>query len=153
MKHKYSKELVEKYVLECTSIRQVCLKLGISGQGGNFRVIKKFLKDNEIDISHFSGRGWLKGRTHSHNKIPLEDILKENSNYQSYKLKNRLLQEGIKDHRCECCSLEKWNNKPIPIELDHINGINTDNRLENLRILCPNCHAQTDTYRGKNIKN
>jgi 5-methylcytosine-specific restriction endonuclease McrA len=66
-------------------------------------------------------------------------------------LKARLIREGLKEHRCELCLREAWNGRPIPLELDHINGKRTDNRLANLRILCPNCHAQTDTYRGKNI--
>ena len=71
---------------------------------------------------------------------------------QSHKLKQKLIEEGIKEHCCEICKLTEWNGQPIPIELDHINGVNSDNRLENLRILCPNCHAQTPTHAGKNIK-
>jgi heterodisulfide reductase subunit B len=60
--------------------------------------------------------------------------------------------EGLKEHKCECCGIIEWNGKPAPIELDHINGNRRDNSLDNLRVLCPNCHAQTDTYRGKNKK-
>ena len=80
------------------------------------------------------------------------EYLVENSVVQSFKLKGRLIAEGLKEHKCECCGITEWNGKPAPIELDHINGNHHDNRLENLRILCPNCHAQTDTYRGKNKK-
>jgi 5-methylcytosine-specific restriction endonuclease McrA len=58
-----------------------------------------------------------------------------------------LINEGIKEHKCELCGITEWNGKPAPIELDHINGKHTDNRIENLRILCPNCHAQTPTWR------
>ena len=82
----------------------------------------------------------------------MKEILKEDSIYQSYKLAKRLIKEGIKEYKCECCNLSKWQNKPIPLELHHINGIHSDNRLENLQLLCPNCHALTDSYRGKNIK-
>ncbi len=64
----------------------------------------------------------------------------------------RLFKEGIKKEQCENCNNTHWLNKKIPLELDHINGNNTDNRIENLRILCPNCHALTLTYRGKNKK-
>jgi 5-methylcytosine-specific restriction endonuclease McrA len=67
------------------------------------------------------------------------------------KLKMRLFAAGLKAKKCEVCNREKWNGGPIPLELDHINGRREDNRLENLRIVCPNCHAQTDTYRGRNI--
>lgn len=81
---------------------------------------------------------------------PLNKILVANSTYQTDKLRKRLLKEGIKKHVCEVCSRTKWMNKPIPLELDHLNGINTDHRLKNLRLICPNCHAQTDNYRGKN---
>jgi 5-methylcytosine-specific restriction endonuclease McrA len=83
-------------------------------------------------------------------KRPLKSYLVENSPYQSNKLRIRLLVEGIKPHQCEVCGNSTWNNKLIPLELDHINGVNNDNRLENLRIICPNCHAQTEHYRGNN---
>lgn len=82
---------------------------------------------------------------------PLSKILVENSNYQSYKLGKRLLREKLKEYKCELCGNIEWLGKPIPLELHHINGINTDNRLENLQLLCPNCHALTDNYRGKNV--
>lgn len=87
------------------------------------------------------------------NGFDLHDILNgEHPQYQTFKLKRRLLTEGIKDNRCEICGISEWNNKPINCELDHINGDRTDHRLTNLRILCPNCHSQTDTFRAKNIK-
>ena len=81
---------------------------------------------------------------------PLHLILVEHSNYQSNKLRKRLLNEGYKEPICESCFNEYWLGNPIPLELDHINGDNSDNRLENLALLCPNCHALTPTYRGKN---
>lgn len=72
--------------------------------------------------------------------------------YQTHKLKKRLLREGYKKHVCESCGLSEWMSDPIPLELHHRNGIKTDNSLENLELLCPNCHALTDNYRAKNIK-
>ena len=84
-------------------------------------------------------------------KFTLEQILVNPSNYQSNKLRKQLLKHDVKQHQCEVCGLIEWMDKPIPLEVNHINGNKHDNRLENLEIICPNCHAQTDTYRGKNI--
>jgi hypothetical protein len=80
----------------------------------------------------------------------LEEILIKGSNYQSNKLRKRLLRDGIFVPVCNRCDLLEWNSKPIPLELNHKNGDNSDHRIENLELLCPNCHAQTDNYRGKN---
>jgi Zn finger protein HypA/HybF involved in hydrogenase expression len=150
MKRKYTDEQFIEAVKSSFSYRQVLSKLGLKEAGGNYSILKKRIHDMELNISHMTGQGHLKNKTHSYTKKPIEYYLTKNSRHQSYKLKNRLLQENLKQHKCEHCGITEWCNKPAPIELDHINGDNTDNRLENLRILCPNCHAQTDTYRGKN---
>jgi hypothetical protein len=83
---------------------------------------------------------------------PMSEILVKDSTYQSFKLKRRLLKEGLKQHICEYCRLSEWQDIPIPLELHHLNGDNRDNRLENLQLLCPNCHALTESYRGRNKK-
>jgi 5-methylcytosine-specific restriction endonuclease McrA len=72
--------------------------------------------------------------------------------FQTFKLKNRLLKNKIVENKCSICDIEEWNDKKINMELDHIDGNRTNHKLENLRMLCPNCHSQTDTYRAKNIK-
>ena len=142
---------MRKAVKTSTSIRQVLEKLDIVPAGGNYQTTNRRIQKLNIDTSHFTGQAWNRGKIIGP-KRPIEEYLKENSVVQSFRLKNRLLLEGLKEHKCECCGITEWNGKPAPLELDHINGNHHDNRLENLRILCPNCHAQTDTYRGKNKK-
>jgi hypothetical protein len=94
-----------------------------------------------------------KGMTKKNNKgIPLLDILEGNhKQYQTYKLKNKLIKENIKENKCENCGIFEWNKLPINCELDHIDGDSRNHKLDNLRILCPNCHSQTDTFRARNI--
>ena len=153
-KPKYSDEQFIEAVKTSNSIRQVLFKLGLKEAGGNYSIAKNRIKNLGLDISHFGGgQSWSKGKKLGPRKSITELLVSDRKHsYQSFKLKNRLLEEGIKLHKCECCGITEWMGKPTPLELDHINGTNTDNRLENLRLLCPNCHAQTDTYRGKNKK-
>lgn len=152
MKHSYTIEEFKNAVQGSYSIAQALTKLGVSPRGGNYRVFKKFEKLYEVDTSHFTGQGHLRGKTHNFNTIPLDEILVKDYEYSSNKLRKRLISEGIKEHKCECCGLNEWLDEPIPLELDHIDGDHYNNMLENLKILCPNCHAKTPTYRGKNKK-
>lgn len=100
-----------------------------------------------------SGKGLNKTKMEGNGKIPLDEILEgKHPQYQTFKLKQRLLNVGLKSNQCEDCGITEWNSKPIAIELDHINGNSKDHRMENLRMLCPNCHSQTETFRAKNIK-
>ncbi len=97
------------------------------------------------------GRG-MKGETPP-NCINLNDILSgKHPQYGSSKLRKRLIKEGIKEEECEICKIKIWMGKPVPLELDHIDGNNSNHKLENLRIICPNCHAQTSTHSCKKIK-
>ena len=84
-------------------------------------------------------------------KIPLDEILDgKHGYYPTLKLKKRLIKDGILEYKCDECGLDSWNNKNIVLQLDHINGISNDHRLNNLRLMCPNCHSQTETYCGRN---
>lgn len=152
MKYVITKEILEEIVKTSLSIAEVCRKLNIRPAGGNYRTVKFKIQKYSIDISHFTGQGWNTGLKFIPKKAqPLEEILVENSSFLSiYKLKYRLIKEGFKQEICEVCNLKEWLNKPIPLELHHINGNNLDHRLINLQILCANCHAQTDTHKGKN---
>jgi hypothetical protein len=143
----------EAAVQEVSSIAGMCRFMGLKPSGGNYRLMHNAIKNYNLDVSHFRGQGWNVGQKFKPNpSIPLTQILVKESTYQSYKLKNRLIKEGFKKCICESCGLMKWQNMDIPLELHHVNGDNRDNRLENLQLLCPNCHALTNTYRGKNNK-
>lgn len=146
-----TKEEVEENAKKSHSIAEMCRNFGIKASGGNYKVIHHLIDKYNIDISHFTGQGWNVGLKFKPNPPKeLSEILVENSCYQSYKLKQRLLKEHLKEYKCEKCGNYEWLGLPIPLELHHINGDNRDNRLENLQLLCPNCHAQTDNYRGLN---
>ena len=150
------KRTKEEYVeaAKCShSIAEMLRFFNLKPCGGNYNTLHKIIEKYEIDISHFNGKGWNIGlKFNPKRQIKTDELLIENSHYSSYKLKNRLFREQIKKEKCECCGLTKWMGKKIPLELHHKNGITTDDRLENLEILCPNCHAQTYNYRGLNIK-
>jgi hypothetical protein len=148
---KWSDRQLVVAVKKLKSTRAVIGVLGLIPAGGNYQQVKKRIQDLNLDTSHFLGMGWCKGMSFDRPSIPIESILVENSSYQSFKLKKRLFLLGLKQPRCEEC---KWAKKSIdgriPLELDHINGNRTDNRIENLRVLCPNCHSLKPTHRGKN---
>ena len=148
-----TKDEVEENARKSHSIAEMCRNFGIVASGGNYKVMHNLIDKYHIDISHFTGQGWNVGLKFKPNPPKaLSEILIENSYYQSYKLKQRLIDEHLKEHKCEKCGNERWYGQPIPLELHHINGNHNDNRLENLQLLCPNCHAQTDNYRGRNGK-
>ena len=137
-----------------SSIRQVLTYLKLIPAGGNYVQVMSEIKRLNISHRHLVGKAWRKGHKFvSTPRRSLESILIKGSNFQSFKLKKRLFSSGIKTQRCELCSwAEISEDGRIPLELDHINGDRYDNRLENLRVLCPNCHSLQPTHRGRNKK-
>lgn len=129
------------------TMSEACSKLNM-----HFNTFKKYAKMFGCYHPNQSGKGTHKSSS-KQREIPLDEILEgKHPYYQTYKLKNRLLKSGIKMNVCEICGISVWNDKPLNMELHHIDGKRTNHRLENLIILCPNCHSQTDTFRAKNIK-
>lgn len=153
-KRSWTEEDLRKFAKEVRSIRQLLSKLGLVEAGGNYAQIKKYLHFYKINTTQFKGRGWSKGlKGIGKPLVPLEKILVKNNPFQSYKLKKRLFAAGFKKESCEICGWAKrTGDGRLPLELDHINGDSRDHRLDNLRILCPNCHSLQTTHRGRNRK-
>lgn len=139
-------------VADSVSLAQVIRRLGLSLGGRTYQLVKDAIKAHDVDASHFTGQGWRKGDpTPIRSRRPLEQVLREGELVSSSVLRQRLIEEGVKEARCEDCGATTWKGSPVPLELEHVNGRRRDNRLDNLRLLCPNCHAFTATYRGRNI--
>jgi 5-methylcytosine-specific restriction endonuclease McrA len=157
---RYTKEYLEPLVRDSKSIAQLLDKLGVQPTGGNYTNIKVKLRYFGIDTSHFTGQQWNKGLTKTEhpavaecarkNSLTNEEIFCENSHVRGGgRVARRVRELNVLPYRCSVCDLTEWLEKPITLHLDHINGVNNDNRVENLRFLCPNCHQQTDTWGNK----
>lgn len=134
------------------SIADVLRDLGLVAAGGNYEHVRRRIAELGLDTSHLLGRAWNKGLVHDPRPIvPLEQVLVAGRWTTTHSLKLRLFRAGVKEPRCELCGwAQRAPDGRIPVELDHINGDRNDNRLENLRILCPSCHALQPTHRGLN---
>jgi 5-methylcytosine-specific restriction endonuclease McrA len=116
--------------------------------GHTFRECKAKFGFNAASWDKARKRGDIRPRPRA---TPLETLLVERGGSR-HTLKTRLLSEGAIINRCDLCGLREWRGKPLSMHLDHINGVSDDHRFENLRMLCPNCHSQTETYGGKNVR-
>ena len=152
---KFSKKELEKIVANSNSFSEILLLHDIKTRGGgSYGTLRRRLESENIDYSHILlGIGSNKGRNFLKPKIPLNKILVENSNYNRCHLKRRLMKNGLLKNKCCICGLEpEWEGKNLVMVIDHINGVNNDNRIENLRLICPNCNSQTDTFAGRKLK-
>jgi len=142
MKTKVSKEKIIEVCNNSISMSRAAASLNI-----HFNTLKRLAI---LYGCYTPNQGLRGGNKNAPKKILLSEILDGNHpQFQTYKLKNRLLNEGLIKNKCSICGIEIWNNKPIKLELDHIDGNRINHEYCNLRLLCPNCHSQTDTYRSK----
>jgi len=145
----WSKESLKRAIKESWSISEVVRKLGLTVTSTNWKTIQKYIQEWDLNISHF------RKRIQQKIKRSLKEILKKGSIIESCQLRKKLLKADLLEKKCYKCRLgSEWQGELLTLQLDHINGDRYDNRLENLRLLCPNCHSQTLTYGRKNkVKN
>jgi hypothetical protein len=140
---------VEVAVAASFSFAETLRRLGYCHSGANWKTLKKRVAELGISTDHFDPFATARKRGAAR-RIPLEEILVEESTFSRTNLKQRLYEAGLKERRCELCGQdEQWNGRRISLIIDHINGVRDDNRLENLRIICPNCAAGLDTHCGR----
>jgi Zn finger protein HypA/HybF involved in hydrogenase expression len=145
----WTKEQLYNALLESRSWTDVLRLLGLQEAGGNYSTLRHYTQKYGFSTNHFTSQGWSRGKNLGPKK-PLSFYLTEDSNVKSDNIRKRLIKEGYKEHKCEQCGIIEWCGLPTPLELHHINGKKRDFRLDNLRVVCNNCHAQTNNYRGKN---
>lgn len=153
---KCSKEYFQDIINKSNSISECLSYFGLENKGSNYKTLRTRIEYDNVDATSLYER--VKSNTqlriknlHKEKTKPLCDFLKENSKCNRNYLKKRLIKEGVlKNECCICMNKGIWNNKILSLQLNHINGISNDNRIENLEIICPNCHSQTSNFAGKN---
>lgn len=149
--YKLSDEQFVELLKKSSTISEVLFKLGytVKGNSWGYSQVKRRMDDLNLDYSIFKGKSAVI-KTNKLNNVKKEDILKENCKHQRIVLRRYIIKNNLIPYKCAICGCTEWQGKTLSLELDHINGINNDNRLENLRFLCPNCHSQTSTYGSRN---
>jgi hypothetical protein len=155
--YRLSDEEFAKIVAESSGVTEIAPKCGLSPRGSNRNTIKKRIYALGLDISHFTrwGYDWVSSSDNPPSaRFSLDEILVKNSTYaNTSRLKSRLLRADLLTNRCYVCRQEPvWKGRSLVLILDHINGDRADNRLKNLRLVCPNCDSQLETYKSKNAR-
>lgn len=145
-------ELVKKYLPISNSLNNLCNHLGLRGVEGYYKKIKKIIEENNLSTKHF---GTIKLSTNSdrrnkYTSMSNEEFFVDGFRRNGESIIKRLVEGKYKEYKCENCGISEWGGKPLRLQVHHINGDHNDNRLENLQLLCPNCHTQTDTYARNN---
>lgn len=147
----WDKEKLKIAINNSSCKSDILRNLNLTTKSGNFQTLERYLKKYDLDISN------IKYDNSRGNKFPIlysnNEIFVEHSTMSTKNIKNRIIKQNLIEYKCSDCNLtNEWNFKKLVLQLDHKNGKNNDNRIENLRFLCPNCHSQTETYSAKNKK-
>ena len=147
--YKLTDEEFINLVKSSLNIAEVLFKLGytVAGNSWGYSQVKQRMTDLNLSGKDFRGKSAV---IEESLKNKVVDLFKENSKHSRNILRRRIIQDNLLEYKCAICGIKTWNGKTLSLELDHINGINNDNRIENLRFLCPNCHSQTSTYGARN---
>lgn len=153
MKCRYTESEFIDAVKGSKTISEVLRKIGLKATGGNFKTALLKIKKFKCDTTHFEFNSKNLSKP-SRAKSELDSLLVKDSlsGVSTSSLKKKLLKAGKIENKCFERNISEWQGKPLSLHLDHVNGINNDNRLDNLRLLCPNCHSQTETFAGKKLK-
>lgn len=152
MDRTWTDEQLKEMISSSRSRLEVIQKLGLSAPGG-YRTVNKYIRLLNLDISHFETQAERNKRYGKARRIDDAKLFVENSDYDTCALKRRIQRDSLIPYICKKCGQgDVWDGEPLVLQLDHINGCNRDNRLENLRYLCPNCHSQTATYCGRALR-
>ena len=142
---KWSEIKLNILVKNSKSKSDILKKMGLTLNAGNYRTLKKYITKYEIDDSNLKYD--FKISNEKNRKYSDSDIFCLKSEYSSAHLKGRIIRSKLLEYKCkECGNIGEWNDKKLILQIDHINGVNNDNRIDNLRFLCPNCHSQTQTF-------
>lgn len=146
-RHSYSTEEAISAIKESTTWTDALRMIGLTNHGHNHRTLQRIAREHKIDTSHYNARS---GRLRRNPEYTFTQIFCTNSNYSRNRLSHAIRRFDLIDYKCALCdNCGSWQNKRLVLTVDHKNGIPNDNRIDNLRYLCPNCHSQTETFGGK----
>lgn len=153
MKNVIDKNTAEEICKRVHSIAEFCREVGWEPCGGNYLTFHKYVKEYGLDVSHFTGQRSNIGNSNNVG-ISKDEFFKKDKVIRGSDIIKKLISLGLKEYKCEAdgCGISSWNGKPIKLQVHHKDGDHFNNEIDNIMLLCPNCHSQTDTFTGKNKK-